>query len=268
MGGDTLVSDFCGRYKPIPVDRMRVSPLVKKKILSLRSQDHPGISFEDDARITVVIPFRDREHHLIELVPVLTKTLQDQKINYRILVVEQSDEKLFNRGKLKNIGVHYSLSDSDYFCFHDVDNLPVNADYRCPSTPLRLVKVFETTWRESNMLDGSNFGGVVSLRKEDFLKANGYSNEYWGWGKEDDDLFIRMILSGLVPFEDIEGIFRELPNPDAQARNVKTVRKNKRKKARLCRGDFTFAEEGISTLEYEVIDKCEMPDYSMITVRI
>ena len=26
---------------------------------------------------------------------------------------------------------------------------------------------------------------------EQFVKTNGYSNEYWGWGGEDDDLFMR-----------------------------------------------------------------------------
>jgi len=32
---------------------------------------------------------------------------------------------------------------------------------------------------------------VFNIRKEHFLLANGYSNLYWGWGAEDDDLFYR-----------------------------------------------------------------------------
>ena len=33
--------------------------------------------------------------------------------------------------------------------------------------------------------------------KEDFKTINGFSNEYWGWGFEDDDLLIRCIESDL-----------------------------------------------------------------------
>lgn len=37
----------------------------------------------------------------------------------------------------------------------------------------------------------SAFGGAVNVRSEHFQKVNGFSNVYWGWGCEDDDLYIR-----------------------------------------------------------------------------
>ncbi len=40
-------------------------------------------------------------------------------------------------------------------------------------------------------------GGVLAINIDHFEKANGYSNEYWGWGGEDDDFGLRLQNAGL-----------------------------------------------------------------------
>ena len=40
------------------------------------------------------------------------------------------------------------------------------------------------------------FGGAVVFTKEQVEATNGYSNEYWDWGQEDDDLFWRCHFEG------------------------------------------------------------------------
>lgn len=35
------------------------------------------------------------------------------------------------------------------------------------------------------------FGGVSALTPDQYLKMNGFPNEYWGWGGEDDDIAAR-----------------------------------------------------------------------------
>ena len=37
-----------------------------------------------------------------------------------------------------------------------------------------------------------NFGGATSFTPELFKKVNGYSNTFYGWGGEDDDMFHRL----------------------------------------------------------------------------
>ena len=34
-------------------------------------------------------------------------------------------------------------------------------------------------------------GGVLTLPLQHFLRVNGFSNMFWGWGGEDDDMFER-----------------------------------------------------------------------------
>lgn len=43
-------------------------------------------------------------------------------------------------------------------------------------------------------------GGVFAISKEHLIQVNGYSNLYWGWGAEDDDMahrFVKFFLSCL-----------------------------------------------------------------------
>lgn len=41
-------------------------------------------------------------------------------------------------------------------------------------------------------------GGVAAINREDFLKVNGYDEQYQGWGNEDDDLGRRLYKAGIV----------------------------------------------------------------------
>lgn len=117
-------------------------------------------------------------------------------IDYEIFIIEQSDDKPFNRGKLLNVGYKHAVEKGcDYFVFHDVDMLPEDVDYSYSDKPLHLATHLQEHDYETTFFD--YFGGVTMFTKEDFKTINGFSNEYWGWGFEDDDLLVRCIKSDL-----------------------------------------------------------------------
>ena len=44
---------------------------------------------------------------------------------------------------------------------------------------------------EKRVIFDGYFGGVTLFPIMDYYKVNGYSNDYWGWGYEDDDILFR-----------------------------------------------------------------------------
>ncbi|XP_055346072.1 beta-1,4-N-acetylgalactosaminyltransferase bre-4-like [Paramacrobiotus metropolitanus] len=149
-------------------------------------------------RVVIIVPLRDREAHLRLLLDRLHAVLRRQQADYRIIVVEQFGDGLFNKGALLNAGYREALvNDSrDCFIFHDVDLLLENDRnlYRCASQPRHLspaVDKFDYKLPYKILM-----GGVTAFTKEQFEKINGYSNLYLGWGGEDDDIFYRLNDSG------------------------------------------------------------------------
>ena len=117
-------------------------------------------------------------------------------VDYQIFIIEQSDDKPFNRGKLLNVGYEFACDNGcDYFVFHDVDMLAEEVDYSYSDKPLHLATHLQEHDYETTFFD--YFGGVTMFNKQDFELINGFSNEYWGWGFEDDDLLIRCLDSNL-----------------------------------------------------------------------
>ena len=94
------------------------------------------------------------------------------------------------------MGYKYAVDKGcDYFVFHDVDMLTEDVDYSYSDKPLHLVTHLQEHDYETTFFD--YFGGVTMFTKEDFESINGFSNEYWGWGFEDDDLLIRCVEKNL-----------------------------------------------------------------------
>ena len=143
-------------------------------------------------KLGICIPYRNRKEHLERLIPHLTKHLNNQGIDHSFYVGHQVDDKLFNRGTMKNIAADYAFKDGcDYVAWHDVDMLPhEECDYSYPeTTPIHIAT--KLSKYQYGLGYDQYFGGVVLFTKEQAERTNGYSNDYWDWGQEDDDLFWR-----------------------------------------------------------------------------
>lgn len=144
-------------------------------------------------KLGIIVPYRNRKRHLSRFKKEITKYLGDKNIDYEIIIVDQDHKKDFNRGKLLNIGFTYAKKlNCDYVVFHDVDMLPIDVDYSYSDIPLHLSTNFiYQNNKTDRVLYDEYFGGVTLFPVETFAKINGYSNNYWGWGFEDDDLLLR-----------------------------------------------------------------------------
>lgn len=160
-------------------------------------------------KLGICIPYRDRKEHLDKLIPHLTRHLNNQGIDHGFYVAHQVDDKLFNRGAMKNIAAKYAFEDGcDYIAWHDVDMLPYfGADYSYPKNSPTHIATKLSKYNYGMGYD-EYFGGVVLFTKEQAEKTNGYSNEYWDWGQEDDDLLWRCYYEGYT----IEKTFKEYNN--------------------------------------------------------
>lgn len=147
-------------------------------------------------RLLVIVPYRDREEHLPVFAPYLAETLAAQNVNYCCVVVEQSPGKLFNRGLLCNIGFAAFAAAADYVCIHDVDLIGENFDYTYSPVVTHLSAM--ARYHDYKEYYARCLGGVVLFPKTAYIKVNGFSNEYWGWGCEDDDLRLRCDVAELT----------------------------------------------------------------------
>jgi hypothetical protein len=204
-------------------------------------------------KLSIIVPYRDRESHLSQFIPHMEKSEFLSDIDFEILIVEQT-HKAFNRGKLLNVGVMES-QEASYYCFHDVDMLPEKCDYSPCQFPTHLAS--EAQQFGYKLPYEGYFGGVTLFNKSSFFKINGFSNNYWGWGAEDDDVRFRCVSYEVVT-QRRSGIFTSLNHERVIERDL--YLKNLGALGHLTNSpDLESARskilmDGLTTLEYEKVE--------------
>lgn len=208
-------------------------------------------------KTAIIIPFRDsdpeqpRTKQLNEFIKYMSDYLKD--ITYKIFVIEQSDDsKKFNRGELLNIGFKFAEQEGfTNFIFHDVDLLP-SAELKKYYTdapdksPIHIAAVWSRYGKNPDY-----FGGIVAFNKQMFNKINGFPNNFWGWGGEDDELYKRT-----KPYYTItkskNGSIRDLENMNLQQKLWYLKDKNLKfmqKREALAEHDRTWQTNGLNNIK-------------------
>ncbi|CAL1573567.1 unnamed protein product [Knipowitschia caucasica] len=217
--------------------------------------------------VAILIPHRHRERHLLYLLHHLHPFLQRQQLHYAIYIIQQAGDATFNRAKLLNVGYLEALKDHswDCFIFHDVDLVPENDHnlYLCDKQPKHLVVGRNATGYKLRYK--GYFGGVTALTKDQFFQVNGFSNTYWGWGGEDDDLRIRVELQQM----------KILRPPANVARYTMVFHKrdsgneiNKDRMRLLGRTPRVWKKDGLNSCSYKTVSVERTPLYVNVTVDI
>ncbi len=229
----------------------------------------------------IIVPYRDRAQHLQAFLPHLaayfSRSAPDVGGDIFVQIVEQESGLDFNRGLMKNIGYALCKDKCDYVCFHDVDYLPIWADYSEPTGIVPIVwygaeSIIDTRGYKIDHNFANFFGGAVLFAKADFEKVNGYANAYWGWGFEDTDIVKRCLVEG-VPMARRKGTFQSLPHvnqgydfskkpSEAHLRNQKLFAErfpSAVKEPESFRQTWMKDRDGLSTLEYSILQRKMLP---------
>ena len=159
----------------------------------------------------ILIPYRNREYHLQNVTAHLSNYFtkhfnspDGRNKPFHLWIVEQANNQTFNKGWLGNIGLTELMKhDPNITCiiWHDVDLIPDDTEgivpYDTCTVPIQLGSELE---HFAYFIPSVHFnaGGIISLNVQHWKQVNGFSNQYVGWGGEDDDLFFRLKNNNLL----------------------------------------------------------------------
>jgi beta-1,4-galactosyltransferase 1 len=136
----------------------------------------------------ILIPYRNRKEHLdifiTNAIPLFDKYLKP----FKVVIIEQEDGKLFNRGMLLNIGFKEYKDKTQFFFTHDVDTIPTENCVRDLYTKTNndVIRIYSP--------HPTSFGKVCKFTHNSIFDINGFPNYIWGWGIEDRALYYRYFM--------------------------------------------------------------------------
>jgi hypothetical protein len=233
-------------------------------------------------KLGIIVPYRNRKTNLDVFIPYMNDYMKSNHpdINYKIYVIEQANKDLFNKGFLFNCGYMLTKDKYDYLALHDVDVLPISANYKYNEKALHLCANVYGQRRngrlESIINEGViHHGGVVLLTNSIYESTNGHSNEYLGWGGEDDDYSARLTFSGnpLIRHyyktndgNKMLGNYITLNHSALRFEKAPKFKENFQRFMDLKNGKINWKKEGLNTTNFDLVDKKYKTGYILYKV--
>jgi len=230
-----------------------------------------------------IIPYRHREQELdiwiSKMIPYLN--LQLGYGSYEIVVVNQGNDALFNRGALCNIGFLEMKKKypNNYkhlqYVFHDVDVYPLKQDIIKYNT---ILTEANHPYGEHLKELGGTLGTICVMIGSDYEKVNGHPN-YYGWGSEDvciarrcSALGIRINNDNMLERWRSDDVVNDTPSHTTMHKRRFINATNKLNFKQLQYEDHTNPVNGLTSINYIVVSSENISSenttaYSFITVK-
>jgi beta-1,4-galactosyltransferase 1 len=154
----------------------------------------------------IAIPFRNRDEHLEYFIKNTVPLLAEHLPNSKVVIIEQNEGKLFNRGALLNVAFKEYQNKTKYFFTHDVDMNPTQDVIKTVYTNENIY-VYRIKSAHNNSL-----GGVIKIKHDTIFYINGFPNNIWGWGIEDRALYHRCCMKNISITNNQNNNFTVMPH--------------------------------------------------------
>jgi len=152
----------------------------------------------------------------------------------------------------------------DMYIFHDVDLLSPNSikniyTYKS-NKPIHIASLWTEKYNYVNF-----FGGITSFDSNTYKKINGYPNNFFGWGGEDDALLNRLKINKIKIYN-LKSLDNIVIN-EIEHKNTKEIAElvNTQIKYNVNNDKTQWQNNGLSNLKYKII-KTTNTEYDNIKI--
>lgn len=223
--------------------------------------------------ICFIIPNRGGTH-LNDVINNINNVYADYK--KEIIVIQQCDDELFKKGQLYNIALKHTkakwvaLTDNDIVHFNKIDLFKeYEKNNKTPYLGFTHITQVEITndgyVKKEKKENKVGAGAFLFGMRDDFIKVNGFSNLYSGWGCEDNEISCRLCGDNSTnpTLKHLKQELGHITHPKRLNQNIFEKNRNRF----FSRKNRNIADDGINQTVYDLISTSTSENVTYINVR-